>query len=95
VPCKDEKEAKKIAKHLIQKKLIACANIVPSSSIYEWEGKIKDEKEAILLIKTLDRCEEQVKEEIKNVHSYDIPAIIRLGGRVNEEYLSWMESVIE
>ena len=95
VPCKDNKEAKKIAKELINQKLIACANILPSESIYVWEGKIKEEKESILIIKTLDRWEEEVKETIKKLHSYDLPAIIKLTGRVNEEYLSWMESVVE
>ena len=95
VPCKDNKEAKKIAKELLKQKLIACANITPSESIYIWEGKIKEEKESILIIKTLDRWEEEVKETIKKIHSYDLPAIIKITGRANEEYLSWMESVVE
>ncbi|NQU98051.1 divalent-cation tolerance protein CutA [Candidatus Woesearchaeota archaeon] len=95
VPCKDKKEAKKIAKELLKEKLIACANIVDSDSIYEWEGKLKEEKEAIMFIKTLDRCEEEVKDKIRELHSYDIPAIIKITGRANKEYLSWMEGCVK
>jgi len=94
VPCKDKKEAKMIAKELLKQKLIACANIVPAESIYEWEGELKEETEAILLVKTLDRWEEEARDAIRELHSYDIPAIIKLNARVNKEYLSWMEGCI-
>lgn len=95
VPCKDNKEAKKIAKELLKEKLIACANIIPSTSIYEWENKIVEKDEVILIIKTLDKHEEDVKTKIKELHSYDIPSIIRIVGRINIEYLSWMENIIK
>ena len=95
VPCKDKKESKKIAKKLLEKKLISCANILPGDSVYTWEGEIKEGKESFLIVKTVDRHEEVVKEEIKKMHSYDLPAIIRSESRINEEYLAWMESVIK
>lgn len=94
-PCKNKKEARSIAKALLEKKLIACANIFPSESIYEWEGKLRQEKESILIIKTLNRQESEVKKTIKQLHSYDTPAIIKLTGVVNQKYLSWMEKTIK
>src|SRR3989338_8908338 len=60
----NKEEAKKIAKHLIEKKLIACANIYDNiTSIYFWEGKIADENECVLIAKTLDKNFEKVKTE--------------------------------
>jgi len=95
VTCKNEEEARKIAKELLKRKLVACANILKSKAVYEWEGKLKEELEAILLLKTLDRQEEAVKNIIRELHSYDLPAILKIDARANEEYLSWMESVIK
>ncbi|MBU1850654.1 MAG: divalent-cation tolerance protein CutA, partial [Nanoarchaeota archaeon] len=65
VPCKDKTEAKKIAIALLKKKLVVCANIVPSQTIYAWEGKIVEEKEEILIVKTINRQEEATEKEIK------------------------------
>jgi len=95
IPCKDKKEAKTIAKELLKEKIIACSNILNSDSIYKWEGKIKEETEAILLLKTLDRWEEEVKERVMELHSYDAPAIIKLTGKANDKYLTWMENCVK
>ena len=51
-PTKDE--AKMIAKHLLEKKLIACANIFPINSLYWWKDKIADENEFALIVKTTE-----------------------------------------
>jgi len=95
VPCKDKKEARMIVRKLLTDKLIACGNILQSESIYEWKGEQKQESEAIALIKTLDRHEEEVKEKIKELHSYKVPAIIKIAGKANNEYLDWMEREIK
>ena len=95
VTCKNEKEAKKIIKELLDRKLISCGNIIPSKSIYEWKGKLKEESEIILIIKTLDRHQETVKNIIREFNSYDLPAILKIDARANEEYLSWMENIIK
>ncbi len=95
VSCKDKEEAKRIAKELLRRRLISCANIMQSDSIYVWEGEQKDHPESILLVKTLERCEEDVKDAIRELSSYDLPAIIKIVGRANEEFLSWMESQIK
>jgi periplasmic divalent cation tolerance protein len=95
VPCKNKAEAKTIAKTLLEKKLIACANVLPIDSMYYWEGKFKENKEVVLLLKTLNHVEEEVKQEIKELHSYEVPAIIRINTRVNSEYLAWAEEQVE
>jgi|TARA_Y100000310_G_scaffold344418_1_gene457072 periplasmic divalent cation tolerance protein len=93
VTCKNEEEAKKIGKALIEKNLAFCANIIPKlSSYYLWDGKIKEDSEAMLIVKT-NREFEAVKSEITNLHSYDTPGILCFPvGKVNEKYLNWSKS---
>jgi periplasmic divalent cation tolerance protein len=73
----DEKEARMIAKTVVDKQLAACCNIVPLiNSVYSWEGETKESSEALLLIKTTIRLYEQLEKEIKMIHSYSVPEII-------------------
>ena len=65
VTCKNNAEAQKIAKHLLGKKLIACANLISSKSFYHWKGKLEKQNEAILLMKTLETKFEVIKAEVK------------------------------
>lgn len=89
-------EARKIAKHLLEKKLIGCANIYANvTSLYPWEGKIADEKECILIAKTTADKWETVKKEVEGIHSYSIPCIIKIPVTANETYAEWLKSEIE
>jgi len=78
VTCKNKEEAKKIAKAMIDKKLVACANIINSDSLYNWQGKLQDTHESILLMKTSEDRFEKVKEQVKAIHSYDTPCILKI-----------------
>ena len=92
VTCKDMDEAKKISRHLIENKLVACANIFPINSIYSWEGKIKEDNEVVVLLKTRDNNYENIESEIKKLHSYDIPAIYSWTvDKINKDYLTWIK----
>lgn len=91
VTCKDENEASTIANALLQKKLIACANLFPSRSIYEWRGKREDTQEYIALLKTTEEAADQVEKEITKMHSYDVPCILRIPVVANTEYEKWVK----
>lgn len=85
------KEARKISRHLIEKKLVACANIFPINSIYPWKGEIQDTEEIVVLLKTPDENYEKVETEIKKLHSYDTPAIYSWTvDKINKDYLDWV-----
>lgn len=90
VTAANQKEAQKIATHLLQKKLIACANIFPISSMYWWKGKIQNGKEVVVILKTIQNNYTTIKKEIEKIHSYEIPCIIQIPVKVNEKYGGWM-----
>jgi len=87
---KDIKEAKSISKNLLEKKLIACSNMFPIESMYLWQGKIKEEKEVVLILKTIRRNVAKVKEEILRIHSYSLPCITEISVNPNEKYAEWL-----
>ncbi|OWY19396.1 divalent-cation tolerance protein CutA [Sphingobacteriales bacterium UPWRP_1] len=84
-------EAHKVAAHLLQKKLVACANIFPVSSSYYWQGALQNEQEFVALVKTRPALWEAVKQEVAAVHSYQTPCIMRFEVSANEDYEAWIE----
>jgi len=84
-------EAHKVAGHLLQKRLVACANIFPVSSAYHWQGVLQQEQEFVALVKTRTSLWEAVKREVATVHSYQTPCIMRFEVSANEEYEAWIE----
>jgi len=95
VACGSEEEAIKIAQSLIEERLAACVNLVsPVRSIYRWEGKICDEKEWILIIKTQKQRFEELEKKVKSLHSYSVPEIIGLPIiEGSSSYLDWLEEM--
>merc|ERR1712001_315317 len=79
IPCSNLDEAKKLANGLVKNKLAACVNIIPEVvSVYEWEGKMENDSESVMLIKsTIERADE-IQKFISENHSYDEPAIVSL-----------------
>ncbi|MFC1741527.1 divalent-cation tolerance protein CutA [Nanoarchaeota archaeon] len=91
ITCRDAEEAKDISKKLLDKKLVACGNMLPMNSMYEWEGKLNEDSEVILLLKTTKEKAEEAEAEIKGMHSYNIPCILKLDTDANPEYLDWVK----
>ncbi len=88
----NEEEAQKIAKHLVEKKLIACCSIIPKvKSIYTWRGEINEDNEALMIMKTKTQLYSQAEEEIKRLHSYEVPEIICISVQAgSKDYLHWI-----
>ena len=94
VAASSREEAEKIATTLLEKKLIACANILgPVSSRFWWQGKIDSAEEYIIFMKTKRELFDQVADNVKQLHSYEVPEIIALpiveGAK---PYLEWINS---
>ena len=92
VTCGSEEEALKISNALVEERLAACVNIVsPIRSIYRWEGKICDEREWLLIIKTQKKRFKILEKKVKSLHSYSVPEIISLPiVEGSSPYLKWL-----
>ena len=93
--CASEEEAVRIATALVEEGLAACTNIVsPVRSIYRWEGRICDEREWLLLIKTGRERFDALERKMKSLHSYSVPEIICLPVLEGSlAYLEWVEEM--
>jgi periplasmic divalent cation tolerance protein len=81
-----------IAGTLVTKRLAACVNIMPGlTSIYEWEGKLENEAEFLLIVKTSDDRIPDLVRKIEEIHPYDVPEIIALPvNSGSEPYIKWV-----
>ena len=97
VTCSSEEEALKIANALVEGHMAACVNLIsPVRSIYRWEGKICDEKEWLLVIKTQKQRFEELEYKVKSLHSYSVPEIISLPiTEGSSAYLNWIRENTE
>lgn len=90
--CEKEEDARRVAEHLVQRRLAACVNIVPgATSVYRWKGTIEATSEFILIIKSRRDLVESIEQELAAVHPYEVPELIALpivdGGKA---YLAWL-----
>jgi len=92
ITCPNKKEAKKIASYLLEKKLIACANWWSVDSSYYWKRKLVNDKEVILICKTVKKNYQQVERAVKKLHSYDVPCVCGWEVRETEKkYWQWVK----
>lgn len=92
-----EQQAVEISEELIARRLATCVNIVPClRSIYRWKGKICEDTEYLLLIKTPKRLFERVSAAIREFHSYELPEILALPVSAAEEsFHQWILEMVE
>ena len=85
--CANKKEAKNIAKILIEEKLAACVQMTKIDSFYTWKDEFCNDKEILLNIKTKKENFKKIQSKIKELHSYDVPEIICLNvENVSKDY---------
>jgi periplasmic divalent cation tolerance protein len=92
--CGSAAEARRIARELVKRRLVACANVpsAPVESIYRWKGKVEKAKEFLLIAKTSKARFKAVERAIRELHSYDVPEIIAVAiAAGSAEYLAWIE----
>lgn len=90
-----EEEGLKIARVLVEEKVVACVNLLPGvRSVFQWQGKVTEEKEVLLFAKTVSSAFNRVVSVVRTNHSYDVPEIIALPIQHGlSEYLSWVREM--
>ena len=92
ITASSQKEAETIAKTLIEEYLAACVNFMPVTSVYRWQGKVCQDSEWQLIVKTDLRLFPRLESRIRELHSYELPEMIALpiinGSKL---YLYWIQ----
>jgi periplasmic divalent cation tolerance protein len=96
VPCPSREVALDLGKHVVEKRLAACANVwAEHTSVYEWKGLMVEESETLLLLKTTQARAEALATYLEQAHPYEVPCILQLPiAELNEPYLDWLSAQI-
>ena len=85
--------AEELGHAVVEEQLVACVNILPAvTSIYRWEGKIAQDDELLMIMKTQTSLVEALTVRVQELHPYDLPEVIALpitGG--SESYMKWIK----
>jgi periplasmic divalent cation tolerance protein len=89
----DEDTARRIARTLMEERLVACVNLVPGlTSIYRWQGEVQTSAEVLGIIKT-GATTDRVMARLKELHPYEVPEIVVVPtGAVHPAYLAWVKA---
>jgi len=92
-----EEETAKIARALVEARLAACVNIIKNiRSIYSWQGKIEDEPEVLMIVKTQRKLFDALSMKVRELHSYTVPEIIAMPiVEGSKDYLKWLKEVTD
>lgn len=90
--CPDDTVARALAHTLVGERLAACVNQLPlTASTYRWQGKVVEESEVLLLIKTVRARYQALGDRLRDLHPYDVPEIIALRIETGQpDYLHWL-----
>ncbi|XP_060663861.1 protein CutA homolog [Drosophila nasuta] len=92
----DKESAKKLAHGIIERKLAACVNIMPQiESIYMWEGKVNEDNEYLMMIKTRSTRIDELSKFVRENHPYSVAEVISLPIQAgNLPYLNWITQTV-
>ena len=92
ITTKDKDEARSIGRALLEARMVACVNVIDGvESMYWWEGKIQDDREALLIAKTIAANVPALMERVKELHSYDCPCILSFDvTEGNPAFFNWV-----
>lgn len=92
----NEGVAAELARTLVEERLAACGNIIPAiRSIYRWEGRVEDNAECLLILKTDRSAFDELKTRVLSLHPYDVPEVLQLevaDGHL--PYLDWIRGAV-
>jgi periplasmic divalent cation tolerance protein len=92
----NEEEAVRISRDLLEKRLVACANILGNTkSLYFWEEQLEETKEIAVLLKTTGENVPEVIKILQELHSYETPAVLEIPvERGGQPFLRWVRESV-
>ena len=94
VTCPDKDVARVLVRLLIERKLVACGQMLDIESVYTWEGKICEEAEVLLILKSKTELFVQLQAAIVENHPYEVPQIVQLSITDGlPAYLGWIDEM--
>ena len=87
-----DEEAVRLVRALLDRRLIACGTLLPGArSLYRWQGKVADESEVVILLKTRSARLESLRAAFQELHPYKVPELLALSVEAGlEKYLEWI-----
>lgn len=81
-----------LAKALVDRRLAACVNVIPCTSVYRWEGEVKEDDEVLMVIKTRRTYIDDIRDLFAKEHPYDLPELVSMEVEDGSaEYLKWLK----
>jgi periplasmic divalent cation tolerance protein len=84
-------DAAALARTLVEERLAACVNVLPPmTSIYRWQGKLEQDSEQQLVIKTSPDRVAALQARLRQLHPYELPEFLVLDASASDAYLAWV-----
>ena len=91
-----KEDATRLARALIERRLAACVNVLPATSLYRWRGEIREEGAHMLVIKTRRALVDDIREMFEEAHPYEVPELVALEVEDGSApYLNWLRTETE
>jgi periplasmic divalent cation tolerance protein len=92
-----EADAARVARVLVEERLVACANLLPGArSLYRWEGRVADEHEVVVLLKTRKQDWTALLSRLHELHPYDTPELVAVRIAAGApKYMAWLEAQLD
>ncbi|MEM1261024.1 MAG: divalent-cation tolerance protein CutA [Pseudomonadota bacterium] len=86
-------EAERLARHLVEARLVACVHIDDITSYYRWDGELQRDTEVRLTLKTTEKRYDELEKTLADLHPYDIPAIVAVPvANAYPPYADWVRN---
>ena len=91
-----EEDAARVARQLVEERLIACANLLPGArSIYRWKEGVQDEREVVVLMKTRKQDWTALLSRLHDLHPFDVPECVAVRVAAGApKYMAWLDEVL-
>ncbi len=92
----DVAAAGRLSRALVERRLVACATIVPGvTSVYRWEGRVQEDGEVLLFLKTTAGRMRELEQAFAELHPYRVPELVALEpAHVGAPYLAWLRASV-